>query len=223
VPRASEAGFTLVELLVSLALLAVASALLLAGMTTGHNLSRRAEAASLASESVVAAQTALRDRIEAMTADALYGPGVPIVEVLGGPDTLRFTAPVAMAQRPAPPQVYRLIRTRAGELSLFHIDPLSTRGDPYGLGVGGWARDPLIGNVTRLDIAYFGAAPPDNQRRWRSQWQDRPNLPELVRLRVTFGPGDRRVWPELIVRPQTTVTTACQLDRVSGECRIGPP
>ena len=220
--RDGEAGFTLVELLVSLALLAVTATLLLAGVTTGHRIERRAEAAAVASESVVAAQTILRDRIEAMIPETLFLGGPPAVDVRGFGDTLQFTAPVAEAQRPAPPRVFRLVLTRAGELSLFHIDPLSARGDPDGLGVAGWGRDPLIGGVARLEIGYYGVAPPDRQRRWRSVWSQRPGLPELVRVRLAFAPGDPRVWPELIVRPAATVTAACQLDRVTGRCRSGP-
>lgn len=217
-----EAGFTLVELLVSLVLLTMTALLLLATMTTGRGLEKRASASAIAGESVAAVHAILRDRIEAMVPESRFGPGEPIVDVRGDSGILSFTAPPAEALRPAPPQRFRLMLTRAGELSLFSIDPLSTRADPEAPSVVGWERTPLLGNVTSLGITYFGAAPPDNQRRWRGGWRDRPSLPELVRIRVGFAPGDARIWPDLIVRPATTVHSACQIDRTTGRCTAGP-
>jgi general secretion pathway protein J len=216
--RNTEAGFTLVELLVSLALLAVTSVLLLAALTTGRGVEGRAAAVAISHESVAAAHAILRDRIEMMTGEARYGPGDPVVDVRGESTDLRFTAPPSAALQPLPPQRFRLMLTRAGELSLFSLNPLSIRADPDALQMTGWARTPLLGNVTHLDISYFGVAPPDNQRRWRASWRDRPRVPELVRVRVGFGSGDRRIWPDLIVRPAGTVSSACRLVTATGRC-----
>ncbi|MBC7520713.1 MAG: prepilin-type N-terminal cleavage/methylation domain-containing protein, partial [Sandarakinorhabdus sp.] len=192
----SEAGFTLVELLVSLVLLTMTALLLLATMTTGHGLERRSAARMTAAESVAAAHLVLRDRIETILPDVSIVPGGSVVDVTGDERSFSFTAPPAAAVQPAPPQRFRLLLTRAGEMVLFSIDPLSTRADPDAISVAGWQRTPLLGNVVRLDIAYFGAAPPDNQRRWRLGWRSRPALPELVRIRVGFAPGDPRIWPD---------------------------
>ncbi len=217
------AGFTLIEMLVSLALLAVTSVLLLAAITTGRGVERRAETAALAGESVAAAQTILRDRIEAMIPETLYGGGAPRVDVRGDGAVLSFTAPPAKNARPAPPQRFRILLTRAGELSLFSVEPLGLRINPDAPSIAGWRRDPLVGNVVRMEIGYFGRHPPDNRRQWRSFWIDRPNVPELVRIRIDFAPGDARVWPELIVRPADTVNSSCQIDPNTGDCRAGPP
>lgn len=215
----SEAGFTLVELLVSLVLLTMTALLLLATMTTGHGLERRSAARMTAAESVAAAHLVLRDRIETILPDVSIVPGGSVVDVTGDERSFSFTAPPAAAVQPAPPQRFRLLLTRAGEMVLFSIDPLSTRADPDALSVAGWQRTPLLGNVVRLDIAYFGAAPPDNQRRWRPGWRSRPALPELVRIRVGFAPGDPRIWPDLIIRPTVTINSACQADRTARQCR----
>jgi general secretion pathway protein J len=214
-----EAGFTLVELLVSLVLLTMTALLLLATMTTGHGLERRSAAAMTDAESVAAAHMILRERIETIVPDVSIVPGGSVVDVIGDDKSLSFTAPPAAALQPAPPQRFRLMRTRAGEMTLFSLDPLSTRADPDAPSVAGWARMPLLGNVVGLEIAYFGAAPPDNQRRWRSGWHDRPTLPELVRIRVGFAPGDRRIWPDLIIRPAATIDGTCQADRTARQCR----
>ena len=54
----------------------------------------------------------------------------------------------------------------------------------------------LLNGVARLELAYFGPAgnlPPA----WRSSWAA-PSLPELVRLRIVFAPGDPRRWADIV-------------------------
>ena len=216
-----QAGFTLIELLVSLVVLGFAAALLVAAVSTGHGLGARAEAKAAAVESIDAAQTLLRDRLTAMTAEARFDASVPYADMRGDNFVLSFTAPAIDAAQPAPLQRYRLQLAR-GTLTLFAVDPLRRDIQPDAPTLAGWTQLPLLLDAAGLDIAYFGAAPPDGERRWRRFWQNRPQLPELVRVRVGFAPGDRRVWPDLIVRPAATVSTACQLDSLTGRCRATP-
>jgi general secretion pathway protein J len=219
--RPQERGFTLIELLVSLGLLAMTATLLMSSLTMARSIERRAEAAAVASESVAAVQGLLRDRMEMMVPDTNFLGATAVTDARGTADVFSFTATPPESQRPAPPRRYRLALTRAGELSLFDTGTLMSRPDPMAPSIIGWQRAPLLGNVTRLDIAYFGVAPPDNQRRWRQRWEDQPNLPELVRVRIGFAPGDARVWPDLIVRPAANATAYCIIDSVTGRCRSG--
>jgi general secretion pathway protein J len=55
----------------------------------------------------------------------------------------------------------------------------------------------LVGGVKRLELAYWGAASPDQPAAWQQQWRG-PQLPGLIRVRVVFAAGDRRHWPDLI-------------------------
>ena len=50
--------------------------------------------------------------------------------------------------------------------------------------------------VSRL-LALLREQPPE----WREGWENQPELPRLIRLRVRFAENDEREWPELIVRP----------------------
>ena len=220
-PPVATQGFTLVELLVSLAVLAMTATLLLAAMTTGRGIDQRASASALAGESVAAAQALLRARLETMAPETFLLGVTPTTDVRGDPTGMAFTADAIGRQQPMPPQRYRLLLTRAGELSLFSADPLSARADQANRDFRGWERAVLLGNVRSLEIAYYGAAPPDNQRRWRGSWSDLPVLPELVRVRVGFAPGDRRIWPDLIARPAATVNALCVVDSVTGRCSFG--
>jgi general secretion pathway protein J len=58
----------------------------------------------------------------------------------------------------------------------------------------------LLPGVARLAIAYWGAAVPGQLPAWQSQWTG-PAPPELVRIRLAFGKADRRRWPDLIAAP----------------------
>ncbi len=58
----------------------------------------------------------------------------------------------------------------------------------------------LIARVEHLDIAYWGAATPDQAAAWQTHW-DGPAPPQLVRVRLVFGKGDQRRWPDLVAAP----------------------
>jgi general secretion pathway protein J len=58
----------------------------------------------------------------------------------------------------------------------------------------------LSRGVERLEFAYWGSASPDQSAAWQDQ-SGGPQLPELIRVRLTFPKGDRRRWPDLIVAP----------------------
>jgi len=59
----------------------------------------------------------------------------------------------------------------------------------------------LIRGVERFDLAYWGSPSPGEPAGWQSRW-DRRDIPELIRVRLGFGKGDRRRWPDLIAAPQ---------------------
>lgn len=59
----------------------------------------------------------------------------------------------------------------------------------------------LIRGVETLEFAYWGMPPGATAAAWLPQW-DGPALPELIRVRLRFGKGDNRRWPDLIAAPQ---------------------
>jgi general secretion pathway protein J len=214
-----ERGFTLVELLVSLAVMAMTAMLLVTGLGTGRNLWQRAEAHAVAGESVEAAARLLRDRIEASVAESRFDASPPYVDMRGDDHEFSFYAPAAQAAPTAGMQRYRLRLTPGGTVTLFSTDAQSARIDSQMPSLVGWTATPLIGGVRALNLAYFGGGPPDNVRRWRTAWREQPAPPELVRVRIQFAPGDPRQWPDLIIRPVATVGSACRFDTAAGRCR----
>lgn len=217
-PCDRDAGFTLVELLVSLAIISVLSGMVLAGVQLGFQTAAQARVRGAGNAAVITAQTVLRDRIEALVPNTRYEFARPIADVRGDAARFSFFAPAAPAERPASLTRYRLARSEDGQLVLFALADTTAGVDPYAPGTAGWTPQVLLTNVERLEIAYFGTLPGDPVRDWRSRWIERGNPPELVRIRVAFFEGDRRQWPDLVIRPVPNVNAACTVDPATGQC-----
>jgi general secretion pathway protein J len=215
---AAECGFTLIELLVSLGLFGLMSALLLMGLGSMRLVTERGKRQSATGQSIVTAQTILRDRIENMVASTRFDTLAPVVDLRGGTTIVSFFAPAPPAERPTTVLRYRLLRSAPGDVVLYAISDLSDRVNAYAPGQSGWTPTVLLTGVESLDLDYFGAAPPDNRPRWRNEWVERQQPPELIRIRVSFKQGDTRRWPELIVRPAATVNSSCRIDDFTGRC-----
>jgi general secretion pathway protein J len=208
----ADAGFSLVELLVSVALLGLLSLLMLNGVFSGRRVWERLENRTAAVESVEAAQTTLRARLQRSFPLARYDASAPYVDFEGEADTLSFLAPPALAARPAALRRFTLGVSGTGDLVLVSASDLALDAREAS------AEEVLLSGVQSVDIAYWGAAPPDGGVRWRSRWVSQPTPPELVRIRVVLAPGDRRFWPELLVRPAADLASNCVLDPVTGLC-----
>lgn len=195
-----ERGFTLVEMLVSLALLGLAATMMATGLTSVTRLSTSNEAGIVASQTVEAAQSALRDCIERLRPATRFDGASLSADFEGGPASMTFVALPPIAERPSPKRRFDLKMDEGGGLVL------------------GDGQAPLLSRVAGLRIAYFG---PDASgvSHWTDQWTGRPTAPEAIRIDVTFARGDRRRWPELVVRPATTVDSTCVLDINTGKCR----
>lgn len=214
----AQAGFTLIELLVSLALLGLVAGLLSSGALLTRRIVQRVEQQAATSQTIVTAQTIVRNRIEAIVPSARFDLEKPTVDIAGEPVRLGFLAPALPAAQPTTVRRYRLVRTASGQLVLYDSPDLSDRVDPNAPGEAGWVPTILLTGVRRIDIDYFGARRGERERRWHREWTEQPLPPELIRIRLDFAPGDRRQWPDLIMRPAATINSACRLDPFTGIC-----
>jgi general secretion pathway protein J len=213
--RTQEAGFSLIELLVSLALLGMVAAILASGLSLGQGSWRRSEEKAQASRSMFDAQTALRRLIENMQplrsgsqglrsqASGSQGSGsqdLRAVEFRGSADELDGIVPL-------PPHIglgglYRLhlFRNRSArrlDLTLRAYEPRSEAAsgdDETGLTT-------LTSEIDSLELRYFGKAKGEETPNWRNEWRDQEELPSLISIKVG-GEKIGVVWPELLISPR---------------------
>jgi general secretion pathway protein J len=213
-PHRNDDGFGLTEVLVSLALFALLSLLILEGIGSGRNLWRGATARTESAESIQAAQAALRDRLERLFPATRYDAPQPYPDFGGTNSTLTFLAPAAQAQGAGALRRYLLHMDTAGNLLLSSTnDVLGLYPEDYGVRP---SDEVLLHGVQNIVVSYYDGAA--GRGAWRTVWQRRPYLPTLVRVQVAFVGGDPRWWPALIVHAATTIDSECLNYNATGHC-----
>lgn len=183
-----QAGFTLLEVLVSLVLLSLLIGALFAGSRSLQQ-SWTAIRVRDASGEADAAALAVSDWL-AQTAGLLeLGPDNILRGTFKGrPDALDF---VSLGQGRALPA--GLVRVSIGLESVSAGTRLAVR---YSLFRTEGVPPPiktaeLLSPVERLQLHYFGRDAPNQDPRWRDDWLDRNNLPLLVSIEITSTSSER--------------------------------
>ena len=219
--RNSSAGYALVEMLATLIIVGMTTAMMVSGLGTSRRVWDHIDAANTMGDAIAGAQNLLRDRIERVFPATRYDKIPSYADFDGVADKMMFLAPPRDIGAPSVLRRYQLAVAPNGDLVLASLSDLAA--DP--------AQPPenlvLLHHVQALDIAYFGVAPPDNRPGWRFAWELRPAPPQLIRIRVQFAPQDPRVWPELFVKPFAMVDSMCVLMINTRSCRgraiVRPP
>lgn len=215
----AEGGFTLIEMLVTLALLGMAALLLLQGLATAATIAQRERTKSSGLGETISAQRVLRASIERLRPVRRADSGTPIVEFRGTAGVVTYVGPPLDSDAPDILQRFRLTRTASGDLVLYSASILKENIDRSGTDLVGWSPNTVLRGVSDLEVSYLGAGPNGGQRGWQDRWWDRPSPPDLIRVRVVFQ--DRhRSWPDLVIRPRATMRTGCRIDVLSGRCEV---
>jgi general secretion pathway protein J len=218
--NARTRGFTLIEMMVALALVSLMSV----AMFQAYRLSQRAlsqvTALDEATHDIAAAQAFLR-RVLEQAYPFESGPQAPH-GLMGEKDRLEVTAPALAAE---------------GSAGLYRFD-IAIEGGKSGELVVRWAQDrngtrkpdeknvrreALVRGASSISISYLELVELGNgqiEPHWRDSWLDSSTLPALVRVVMTFPPGDKRRWPELVVAPRISTDANCVFDVVSQMCRM---
>lgn len=184
-----EAGFSLVEMLVSLALMSLVALLLLQAIGTAGLLSRFG--GRLAAETDLdIVRDHLRTSLSRLVGRGTDGRRPPF---RGEPE--RFSGMV-LASRDAERggavrQTVWAVRRDDGTIDLVEARSLGEDG----------ASPPevLVSRAAALRLRYFGSDHTDPQPRWQPAWGRRDRPPTLIEIGLDFPPGDRRRWSPLIV------------------------
>jgi general secretion pathway protein J len=190
---ASQRGFTLLELLISIALLALLTTMLFGGLQLGtRQVGRQTDRLDRAARLSLAQGFLRRQLADARPlADPAQAAG--IVAFAGERDSLSFVnpAPASAAVGGLESLSVEFADNRdptAGRLLL------RRRSDEPGAEIRGSV---LLDHVRQAEFAYFGVAAAGEAAAWHESWRDMAYLPSLVRLSVAFSDG--AVMPELIV------------------------
>lgn len=64
----------------------------------------------------------------------------------------------------------------------------------------------LLSGVREVRFSYFGKTSPNAAAQWWDIWPARESAPSLIRLEISFEDDDPRVWPDLVVGPSSANT-----------------
>jgi general secretion pathway protein J len=210
--RQAAQGFTLVEVLVCLALMSLIATALVASLELGGRTWQRVTRGVETLEDTARAQDFLRQHLSALYPAGATAAGTATGFLLSNGDALEFSgfAPGAMDTG--------MLRYQVA-LSALDPDVLEVRFRPERAS-DDWSHERLLTGVALLSVRFF-EKPPDAPGRWLDHWSDPTRPPLLIRLDVSFKPGDRRRWPPLFVAPRIDTNATCVFDTVSRSCRSG--
>jgi general secretion pathway protein J len=199
-----QAGFTLLEVLVAMALLGLLSTMLLGGVQLATRIMDSSRRHSDAAATLPAAYDFLRAQITQTLPIARENlrPDQRALDFDGGSESLRI---VTLAPSHLPPaamgdSAYQSLLLQ--HEATHNSNSVVIAWQPYwrgGENVQQTAvrRSVLFEAITALEISYFGTPDGRQAAAWHREWKNRPNLPKLVRIRL--GRDGKEPLPDLIV------------------------
>ena len=216
--RVSEAGFSLVEVLVALVLLGLLSMALFFSVRFGMTAWQRGGERSDQIHTSMLVQDLLRRLIgQAYPLVRADGTGTGRVDFAGTATSLDFLAPVPVALASGGRARVKLSIERRGDhsdLVLTSRPELVADDAPAEL-----SRKTLLATVEAGEFAYFGVTQSQSAAQWRERWSGELSLPALVRVRVHFARSDPRLWPDLTIAPRISADVGCEYDPLTKLCR----
>lgn len=229
-PSILSHGFTLVELLIALALISLITLLLFSGLRLGTRAWEGVETiAERTAEPRIAHNFLARILTQARPARVSF-EAEEVLVFAGDAENLELVAP--LSEHVGTPGLYvlKLSLEEDGQLVLtrwlLHPDVLEGSGDIPGwepfdggggisatgpldedLAAGAYGSTLLLDGVEELQIAYFGISEGEQDPDWHQDWLEQPRMPEAVRIHLNTA---ERTWPDMLIRLP-------QLDQRSGK------
>jgi general secretion pathway protein J len=198
--RKGNRGFTLLELIIAINLVAIVLALVYSGIHTASRSWDAVESRFEANEELRIAYRFVRQRISQARPLLLKDQDGQRIAFIGDRKMVRFVAPMPFQ------------RGNVGGLYMFTLRFTDVTGEnrfevsyiPYLPDTEvypDWEEESisvLVDDVEQGEIAYYGIDGPSREKMWHDQWERNDLPPEFVRFRITKT-GQQGEWPELVV------------------------
>jgi general secretion pathway protein J len=201
--KRAQPGFTLVEMLVAMALLALLSTLLVGGLRISRNAVMGSEAATERLLRTELGLAVIRRQLEQADPVPLGGVPSPRIAFAGDAAGVVFLAPPGAYLALGGEEITWLAIERGpnGARVVLRFRPLDRASDrwPPVLDAGDMRSVVLLDGIARADLSYFGRDDPKNDPQWWQDWREAAALPTLIRLTIA---GAGQAWPDLVVTPR---------------------
>lgn len=197
-PRSSrDAGLTLVELLVVLALTGMLGALVASGLHTASGTLQRTLLRNSENEELLAISRQMRQLLSRVSSEKLGSWSHGATRFEGSRDHIKFLAPLAPRFGAQDIVAYAVEFTGEGKLRMaWQLDRKSPSARKS---VAPIPVEEVLDGATDGAFAYFGVTD-GQQAQWTESWQAQERLPQLVRISFVW----RGQTEELIVAPMLT-------------------
>ena len=216
-------GFTMIELMIALVLLALMSAVLFGSLNLAGRSSDAGTAKAEASSGMRLASEYLRTQLAAQHPQRMRKIQEFPLLFLGDPDQLRYAAPLPGRVGLGGIWYYRLkLAAVAGRQkpSLILERMIPDVSAPDRPDFADAEHSVLADDIKELKFSYYGVntgAGVDEAPTWRDQWDDQQLLPQLIRVDVTPEKGS--AWPTMVIAPREAPEAGCRSwDTVRKKC-----
>jgi general secretion pathway protein J len=210
--RALARGFTLLELIVALSLLALMSTVLFGALRFAGRSWEGGEAKAEATSGMRLSEGFLRAQIESMHPLRMRKVAEFPLLFSGTRDELRYAAPLPSRVTGGGIWYYRLAVVAEGDRSRLVLERIVPDVDAADIpGFDQADRSILAEDIESLRLQYYGrdaGAATSVAPTWRDQWDDRNRLPLMIRIDVQ--PKKSLPWPTLLVAPRQAPEAGCR-------------
>jgi general secretion pathway protein J len=207
----ADGGFTLLELLVTMTLLAMLSVALLGGIKYGTQIWKKSEAAATDDNHARSVQADLAYSLERIYPAFVATLRTGLIDFDGRADRISFLTP----NHALPGSLARVVIAASSDdaTQLIYASRLELAPEAQS------EKRILLRGLKSVEFSYYGRADSASPPIWHAAWQNKPRLPLLIRMHVALAAVGARPWPDLTVAPRVMADVNCVYDPLTKYCQ----